>query len=82
MAAVRTTLVTRKHAYTGEDVPWMMDVAGTASGTRDRLFHLLSGGGMQTFGTPRSVYRVQYRQARFLGIASVLAVLWLVFLFV
>lgn len=86
MAALRTSLVKRNHAWTGVDVPWYIDVEG-APGVLDsvdakknwRLFHYLSGGGLSAFGTSSERILVERRQARFLRIACVLAVLWLAF---
>ncbi len=89
MAALRTSLVKRRHAYTSADIPWSMDVdtskdgeAARISPNRWRLFRYLAGGGMRAFGRP-SVHALQLRrQERFLWIAGVLAVFWLVFSFV
>lgn len=87
MAAVRTSLVKRRHAWTGADVPWSIDVEDASvqalpAGHREgwRLFHYLSGGGMRafaSFSTAREL--VSRRQTRFLWVVSGLAVLWLVF---
>ena len=57
MAAVRTSLVKRRHAYTSADIPWSMDVDDADAEDvmrhgRWRLFHYLSGGGMSAFGRP------------------------------
>ena len=55
MAALRTALVKRRHAYTSTDIPWSMDV-GAEGESSDlakgnwRLFRYLSGGGMRAFG--------------------------------
>ena len=87
MAALRTSLVKRRHAYTSADIPWAMDVAaeGTSAdstkGNR-RLFHYLSGGGMRAFGRPSGRELLMRRQMRFLWLAGVLAAFWLVFTFV
>ena len=91
MAAVRTSLVRRRHAWTGEDLPWSIDVADDAVQALPadrragwRLFHYLSGGGIRTFPHYTSTARalVSRRQTRFLWTLSLLAVLWLVFRFI
>lgn len=87
MAALRTSLVKRRHAYTSTDIPWAMDVAaeGTPSESAKgnwRLFHYLSGGGMRAFGRPSGRELLMRRQIRFLWLASVLAFVWLIFSFV
>ncbi|MGN0851882.1 MAG: hypothetical protein ACI4Q3_00740 [Kiritimatiellia bacterium] len=90
MAAVRTRLVTRDHAYTSADVPWELDVVNDPRGTEQalgsrsgwRLFHYLSGGGLRAFGRSSAVAAVYRRQDRFWCCLGVLAVLWLVFWFV
>ena len=86
MAALRTALVKRRHAYTSADIPWAIDVA--AEGPRSdsakenwRLFHYLSGGGMRAFGRSSGHELLMRRQTRFLWLAGVLAALWLVFSF-
>ena len=87
MAALRTALVKRRHAYTSADIPWSIDVEGVdgadAGGVprngQWRLFHYLSGGGMRAFGRPSGRELQLRRQARFLWTAAALAVLWLVF---
>lgn len=86
MAALRTSLVRKNHAWTGADVPWRIDVDG-APGVLDsveakkrwRLFHYLSGGGLSAFGTSSERILVERRQTRFLRIACVIAALWIVF---
>lgn len=87
MAALRTALVKRRHAYTSADIPWALDVAtdGTpCDPAKDkwRLFHYLSGGGMRAFGRPSGRELLSRRQTRFLWLAGALAVFWLVFSFV
>ena len=87
MAALRTSLVKRRHAYTSADIPWAMDVAAegtspdSAKGNR-RLFRYLAGGGMRAFGRPSERELLMRRQTRFLWLVGVLAVFWLVFSFV
>ena len=91
MAAVRTSLVKRRHAWTGENLPWSIDVpddsvlalpAERRAGWR--LFHYLSGGGIRSFPNYASTARalVARRQTRFLWGVAVLAALWLVFRFI
>ncbi len=86
MAAVRTSLVKRDHAWTGADVPWYLDTEGVADPAaseaervRWRLFHYLSGGGLSACGSSSARALVFRRQRRFLVFAGVLAVLWAVF---
>ena len=85
MAALRTALVRRRHAYTSTNIPWAMDV--TAEGAspdaaKDRLFHYLSGGGMRAFGRPSGYELLMRRQNRFLWLAGVLVACWIFFSFV
>ena len=86
MSAVRTSLVTKDHAWTGEDVPWNLDTEGvpdTAASeserVRWRLFHYLSGGGLSACGFSSARAVACRRQGRFLVFAGVLAVLWVIF---
>jgi len=86
MSAVRTSLVTRNHAWTGADVPWRLEMEGApdasapaAERDRWRLFHYLSGGGLSACGSSSARALVYRRQERFLFLAGVLAVLWLIF---
>jgi len=73
---IHTELVTRDHAYTSVDVPWQIDGDGEKP-----LFRYLRGGGIRAFGrTSHEVARAR-RQARFLAIFSVLALLWAFLLF-
>ena len=87
MAALRTALVKRRHAYTSTDIPWAMDV-GAEGESSDlakgnwRLFRYLSGGGMRAFGRPSGHELLMRRQSRFLWLAGVLAVVCRVFSFV
>lgn len=86
MAALRTSLVKRNHAWTGADVPWRLDMEGAPSAgaseaerARWRLFHYLSGGGLSACGSSSAHALVCRRQERFLFLAGALAVLWLIF---
>ncbi len=88
MAAVRTSLVKRRHAYTSAAIPWRMDVDGPsgemAPGAHRggwRLFHYLSGGGMRAFGSSSGRELILRRQTRFLWVAFAMAVLWTIFRF-
>ena len=89
MAAVRTSLVKRRHAYTSVDIPWSMDVDRSMQVTAPdgrrfgwQLFHYLAGGGMRAFGRSSGRELLDRRQSRFLWIVSGLAVLWVIFRFV
>ena len=89
MAALRTALVKRRHAYTSTDIPWAMDVDAfkeDGSSGKDhikwRLFRYLSGGGMSAFGRPSEQELLIRCQTRFLWLAGALAVCWIVFSFV
>lgn len=86
MAALRTSLVKRNHAWTGADVPWRLDMEGAPSAgaseaerARWRLVRYLSGGGLSACGSSSEHALVCRRQERFLFFAGVLAVLWLIF---
>ena len=86
MSAVRTSLVTKDHAWTGADVPWRLDTdeapasdASEAERLRWRLFHYLSGGGISACGSSSAHALVCRRQGRFLVFAGFLGVLWIIF---
>ena len=86
MAAVRTSLVTKDHAWTGEDVPWSLDAeegadpdAPEADRRHRRLFRSLSGGGLSACGFSSERARALRRQGRFLAFAAFLGVLWIIF---
>lgn len=90
MSAVRTTLVTRSHAYTGEDVPWRMDAVNDLPGalspfsgrSNRRLFHYLSGCGVSGVRRGGGFGALSRRRRRFLRIAAALFAAWVVFWFV
>lgn len=89
MAAVRTSLVTRDHAWTGTDVPWSLDTVGVpdpgateAERVHWRLFHYLSGGGLSACGSSSARELTYRRQCRFLAFAGALAALWIIFWFI
>ena len=86
MAAVRTSLVTKDHAWTGADVPWNLDTdvvppvdASETARKNWRLFHYLSGGGLSACGSSSARALARLRQGRFLAFAGFLAVLWIIF---
>ncbi len=86
MSAVRTSLVTKDHAWTGEDVPWKLDTeegadpdASESERVRWRLFHYLSGGGLAACGSSSARALAIRRQGRFLVFAGFLGVLWIIF---
>ena len=87
MAALRTSLVKRRHAYTSADIPWALDVdVGDDADAEDvmrhgrwRLFHYLSGGGMSAFGRPSGRELQLRRQNRFLWVVAALAAVWVIF---
>lgn len=89
MAAIRTALVKRRHAYTSVDIPWSMDVDRSLQVTAPngrhfdwQLFHYLAGGGMRAFGRSCGRELLARRQTRFLWCVLALAVIWTVFRFV
>ena len=77
MGKVHTEIVGDAHAYTRSDVPWAIATART---DQDRLVNYISGGGMRIFGRTVHQEEVKRRQVRFLVVAGVLAVAWLVLL--
>ena len=86
MSAVHTSLVEKSHAWTGEDVPWLLDTEDDALPDAPdsdrvywRLFHYLSGGGLSACGFSSARALVVRRQARFLKFAGVFAALWIFF---
>ena len=74
MSAVRTSLVKRRHAYTGVDVPWSMDTPDESDVSP--LFRYLRGGGVRAFGSTSEEAALDRRQTKFLAAAGVLAALW------
>ena len=77
MGKVHTEIVEDAHAYTRSDVPWSISTSRTPRG---RMVNYISGGGMRIFGRTVRQEEVKRRQLRFLAVASVLAVLWLLLL--
>lgn len=89
MSPIRTTLVRKRHPWTGEDLPWNIDVedSSVAALPADRragwrLFHYLSGGGIRAFAGSAMREIVSRRQTRFLWCVAALSVLWLVFRYI
>ena len=79
MSAVRTSLVKRRHPYTGEDVPWDMDTEDVGTST---LFRLLRGGGVRAFGSTSAEAALSRRQTRFLWVSAAFAAVWMIFWFI
>ena len=77
MERVHTEIRGDAHAYTRSDVPWAMSTAKTPHG---RLVNYISGGGMRMFGRTVRQEEIRRRQLRFLTVAFVLSVLWLLLL--
>lgn len=84
MSAIHTSMVREAHSYTHSKVPWCLDEYQQASGTTSsgkkfgwRLFHYLSGGGMKTFGRTIQQEEDSFRQNRFLAVAGVFFVIWI-----
>ena len=78
MGRVSTEIVEDAHAYTRSDVPWSISTAKTP---RSRLINYISGGGMRTFGRTVQQEERSARQNRFLVVAGVLAVVWILVIF-
>lgn len=74
MAALRTELVRKRHAYTGEDVPWDVD------GVRGSSLWRCIRGGLPIVGTSARAAVIR-RQERFLRFAVLVAAVWLLFFF-
>ena len=77
MGNVHTEIVGDAHAYTRSGVPWAIATSRTP---RDRRLNYISGGGMRIFGRPVRQEEVKRKQLRFLAVAAVLAVLWVLLL--
>ena len=81
--------VKRKHAYTGCDIPWTVGEAlqnarsgCTADPKRRLVDYMSSGGGLPQIGLTSEHELVSRRQRRFLVVATILAVAWVVAIFV
>lgn len=79
MRKIHTSVVTDAHGYTREDSPWII---GEYESVYGKLIHYLSGGGMRTFGRTVSQEKARRCHMRFLSVAAVLAVVWLLFYFI
>ena len=86
MSAVHTSLVERSHAWTGDDIPWLLDTEDEelpdtpgSDRVRRRLFHCLSSGGLPACGFSNACAIVSRRQSRFLTFVGVFAALWIIF---
>ena len=77
MERVHTEVIGDAHAYTRSDVPWSMSTSRTPHG---RLMNYISGGGMRMFGRTVRQEEIKRRRLRFLTVAFVLSVLWLLLL--
>ena len=81
--------VKRKHAYTGCDIPWTVGEAlqnartGCISDPKRRLIdYMSSGGGLPQIGRTSEHELMSRRQLRFLAVAAVVVVAWVVAIFV
>ena len=84
MSAIHTSIVGDAHAYTRSKVPWRLDTYRDAHGETSkgerfgwRLFHYISGGGMQAFGRSVRQEETDLKRNRFLIGAGVFAFVWL-----
>lgn len=90
MSAIHTQFVGRKHPWTSLDVQWQLDDVDTlaashqSKGKRNdlRLFRFRPCGALTGFSGSAFHELVDRQQSRFLILAAVLAVVWLVFWFV
>lgn len=76
MARIVTNIVSDAHPYTRSKSRWRLDTA--AKSARDRLYHYLSGGGMKAFGRTIKEEEASDSQSRFLAVASVVGIIWMV----
>ena len=86
MSAILPEPVKSAHAYSRSPTPWRLDAYRQASGTTTKgkkfgwkLFHYLAGGGMRAFGRTVEQEETAWRQARFLRVCGILALIWLWF---
>ena len=84
MAPLVTSLVRPRHAWTGADIPWQIDVGDEAYAALPverragwRLFHYLSGGGIRAFAGSLAREVVSRRQTRFFWIMAAASLVWL-----
>lgn len=85
MSRLPISVVKDAHAYTRSKIPWRIDTdhAAYERSMREKrfgwkLFHYISGGGMRTFGRTIQQEELRARQNRFLVLAALAALLWLV----
>ena len=76
MSGLHTSVREDAHAYTRSDSPWILADSESVYG---RLIHYISGGGMRAFGRTVRQEEIRRRHRRFLVVAAVFAVLWVVF---
>ena len=84
MSVVHTTILDSIHSYTRSHTPWVLDENRMAKGQTSsgfkfgwRLFHYISGGGMQAFGRSVRQEEADIKQMRFLISAGAFGVVWL-----
>ncbi|MBQ4385355.1 MAG: hypothetical protein II823_05480 [Kiritimatiellae bacterium] len=84
MSVVHTTILDSIHSYTRSHTPWVLDENRLAKGQTStgckfgwRLFHYISGGGMQAFGRSVRQEEIDLKRNRFLIGAGVFAFVWL-----
>lgn len=89
MAPLSPTFVRRRHAWTGLDVPWRIDVGDDARAALPaerragwRLLHYLSGGGIRAFAGSLAREAASRRQTRFLWFMVGVGLVWLALRFV
>ncbi len=86
MVEIPTSIVTKRHAWTSDDVPWSIDAADDAAGDGDaadrRLLRYLAGGSLGIYANSTARQMVSRRQTRFLWFAAALGAAWLLFRFV
>lgn len=89
MAPLSTSLVKRRHAWTGEKIPWRIDVGDDALASLPeehragwRLFHYLSGGGIRAFAGSAARDVVSRRQSRFLWFMLGVCAVWMILRYV
>ncbi len=74
MPNIRTELVTKRHSYTSEEVPWNIEAPPGSA-----LWRCLKGGLPAAGSSARAA--IARRQMRFLRFSVVILVLWLLFAF-
>ncbi len=89
MTRHHSIFVQKRHAYTSSDLPWNLNIDKNAhmdgisveQRRKWRLFHYLSSEEMSVFGESHAHAIKLRRQSRFMIVAGVLAMLWLLFWF-